>query len=256
MTADSNPMSLKERRVLVTGAASGIGRATSILLSRLGARVICIDLNPIGLSETAALMHGPDHVFRAEDLNQLEAIREWLPAIADESGKLHGFVHAAGVPAPLPLQAVCPTSWRRVFSINTEAALTLAQVFEKRRVRVEGPTSIVFISSVMAHVGSAASVVYSMSKAALEGMARSLAVELSSRGIRVNCIAPGFVNTPMLARVGGGWDEAQRAGVEALHPLGFGEPDDIANAAAFLLADTARWITGTVLTVDGGYTAR
>jgi len=249
-------MAIPGRRILVTGAASGIGRATSLLLGRLGARLICVDSNGEGLEETAAAMDGTGHAFHVRDLNQLDAIGEWLPAIADASGKLHGFVHAAGIPAPWPLRAISPASWRKVFSVNTEAALTLAQVFEKRRVRAEGSTSIVFISSVMASVGSPASVVYSMTKAALEGAARSLALELSAKKIRVNCIAPGFVKTPMLNRVEALWDAGERARVEALHPLGFGEPDDIAHAAAFLLADAARWITGTVLVVDGGYTAQ
>ena len=95
-----------------------------------------------------------------------------------------------------------------------------------------------------------------MSKAALVGMARSMAVELAPRRIRVNCVSPGFVRTPMHNKVAKFWDPEQEARITDLHPLGWGEPTDIANAIAFLLADTARWITGTVLTVDGGYTAR
>jgi NAD(P)-dependent dehydrogenase (short-subunit alcohol dehydrogenase family) len=105
-------------------------------------------------------------------------------------------------------------------------------------------------------VGSPAAVGYSMSKAALVGMARSMAVELAPRRIRVNCVSPGFVRTPMHNKVAKFWDPEQEARITDLHPLGWGEPTDIANAIAFLLADTARWITGTVLTVDGGYTAR
>jgi NAD(P)-dependent dehydrogenase (short-subunit alcohol dehydrogenase family) len=165
-------------------------------------------------------------------------------------------VHAAGIPAPWPLIALSPELWRKVLLINTEAALVLTQIFQKRRNRAEECASIVFISSVMAHVGSSANAAYSMSKSGLEGMARSLALELAGKKIRVNCIAPGFVKTPMFDRMERNWDSDQRSSVEALHPLGLGNPDDVANAAAFLLADTARWITGTVLVVDGGYTAQ
>jgi len=97
---------------------------------------------------------------------------------------------------------------------------------------------------------------YSMTKAALIGLARSLAIELAPRRIRVNCVAPGFVRTPMLGKAAKFWDPEQEARIADLHPLGWGDPEDIANAIAFLMADTGRWITGTVLTVDGGYTAQ
>ena len=116
--------------------------------------------------------------------------------------------------------------------------------------------SIIFISSVMAHAGSAGAIAYSMSKAALEGIARPLALELAARRIRVNCIAPGFVRTPLLDETSKQWDDASRKAVEDLHPLGFGDPEDVANAVAFLVADTGRWITGSTLVVDGGYLAR
>jgi NAD(P)-dependent dehydrogenase (short-subunit alcohol dehydrogenase family) len=115
--------------------------------------------------------------------------------------------------------------------------------------------SIVFISSVMASVGAPGAAAYSLSKAALHGLARSLALELAPVQIRVNCVAPGFVQTPMFDRMASSWDAEQRARVGADHPLGLGAPLDVAHSVAFLLADTARWITGTVLTVDGGYTA-
>ena len=95
-----------------------------------------------------------------------------------------------------------------------------------------------------------------MSKAALEGIARSLSLELAPRGIRVNCIAPGFVRTPLFDKTEKLWDEDTKKYVEDLHPLGFGTPEDIANAVAYLMADTGRWITGSTLVVDGGYLVR
>jgi NAD(P)-dependent dehydrogenase (short-subunit alcohol dehydrogenase family) len=143
-----------------------------------------------------------------------------------------------------------------VFLINTEAALVLTQAFNSRKIYSGDNGSVVFISSVMARVGSPAASAYSMTKSALEGMARSLALELAPRRIRVNCVAPGFVRTPLFERVEQQRDSDYRARVEALHPLGLGQPEDIAHAAAFLLSDAARWITGTVLVADGGYTAQ
>jgi NAD(P)-dependent dehydrogenase (short-subunit alcohol dehydrogenase family) len=114
----------------------------------------------------------------------------------------------------------------------------------------------VFISSIMALAGSPGAIAYSASKAALHGMARSMAMEFAPRNIRVNCVAPGFVRTPMYERTEQLWDDEQKKAVEANHPLGIGAPEDIANAVAFLCCDTGRWITGTVLVVDGGYLAR
>jgi len=252
----SNPMDLSERRFLVTGAASGIGRATAVLLSRLGARVVCADMDELGLQETGRSLASDGHSLQVRDLKDIEGIPGWLAEIANTFGSLHGFVHAAGVPARRPLQSLSIEKWREAFLINTEAALVLAKAFCGRRIYAGKNGSIVFISSVMAQAGSPAAAAYSLSKAALDGMARSLAIELAARRIRVNCVAPGFVRTPMFERMENSWDSDQRARVEALHPLGIGRPEDISNAVAFLLADTGCWITGTVLVVDGGYLAQ
>lgn len=251
-----NPMDLSERRFLVTGAASGIGRATAVLLSRLGANVACADIDAIGLKETHSLLQGGGHRLEVRNLKELKSITGWLSELVEGFGRLHGFVHAAGVPAPWPLKATSVEGSMGVWLINTEAALVLAQAFQRKKVYAGDHGSIVFISSVMARVGSPAASVYSMTKAGLEGMSRSLALELAPRKIRVNCVAPGFVRTPMLARVEQLQDADYSARIAALHPLGLGEPEDIASAVAFLLGAAARWITGTVLVIDGGYTAQ
>jgi NAD(P)-dependent dehydrogenase (short-subunit alcohol dehydrogenase family) len=189
-------------------------------------------------------------------LRDLASISKWMTQLADQWGSLYGVVHAAGLPCIVPLQILSTDKYRDVFAVNTEAALALGRSFQSRKVYAGANGSIVFIASVMAIVGSPAVVGYSMSKAALIGMARSMAVELAPKGIRVNCVAPGFVRTPMYDKVAKFWDQEQEARITALHPLGWGEPEDIANAIVFLLADTGRWITGAVLTVDGGYTAQ
>jgi NAD(P)-dependent dehydrogenase (short-subunit alcohol dehydrogenase family) len=253
---DLHPMDLNGRRFLITGAGSGIGRATAVLLSHLGARVACADIDNRGLEESLSLLNGGGHCALVYDFRDLNGIAEWLGETARNFGTLHGFVHAAGIPAPWPLRSLSVELWREALTVNTEAALLLTKAFQGRKIYAGENGSVVFISSVMGSVGSAAASVYSMTKAALDGMGRSLAIELAGRKIRVNCVAPAFVRTPMLERVGASWDSEQRAAVEALHPLGLGFPEDIANAVAFLLADTGRWITGTVLIVDGGYTAQ
>lgn len=249
-------MELTGRTFLVTGAGSGIGRATSLLVARLGARVICVDIDEAGLEGTRQALQGDDHGFLLRDLKDLDSISGWLGELVASAGPLHGFVHAAGSSMPLPLRALSIPAWRDMFQINTEAALVLIKEFCARKIYAGESGSVVFVSSVMAQAGSPAAAAYSMTKSALNGMARSLALELAPRGIRVNCVAPGFVQTPMFDRVEALQAPDYRARIEALHPLGLGRPEDVANAAAFLLGNAARWITGTVLVVDGGYTAQ
>jgi NAD(P)-dependent dehydrogenase (short-subunit alcohol dehydrogenase family) len=251
-----NPMSLEGRRYLVTGAGSGIGRAIAVLTSRLGARVACMDMNEPALTETMALLEGSDHHASVFDLRDLGAIPAQLQAIATSLGTLHGLVHAAGIPGTLPLRVLTAESWRETFLVNTESAILLTKAFQTRNVYAGASGSVVFITSIMGNVGDKANVAYAMSKGALHSATRSLALELASKAIRVNSVAPAFVRTPMYIKAEQAWTPEQKASVEALHPLGIGEPEDIANAVAFLLADTSRWITGSVLVADGGYTAR
>ena len=250
-----DPLSLHSRRILVTGAASGIGRATCELLSRLRAQVVAVDIDPSGLGVVMSGLTGGGHAQRCADLDDVERIPNWMAEVALEGGPLFGVVHAAGLSCVQPLRLLTPAAYRKVLSLNTEAALGLARGFQKKSVREAGGGSIVFISSVMADVGASGAAAYSMSKAALHGLARALAVELAPTKVRVNCVSPGFVDTPMFARMSAMWDPAQLARVQEDHPLGLGQPLDVAHCIAFLLADTGRWITGSVLTVDGGYTA-
>jgi NAD(P)-dependent dehydrogenase (short-subunit alcohol dehydrogenase family) len=255
--AASNPLQLDGRHILVTGASSGIGRSTALLLHRLGARLSLVDLDEAGLAALLAeLGPGGPAVPHVADLSEVAAIEALVGRCVTANGLLNGVVHCAGIQAIVPVRTLQIEGWRRIFAVNTEAALMLGKSMSSKKVYAGEHGSLVFISSVMGMVGSVGAIAYSMSKAALDGMARSLSLELAPRRIRVNCIAPGFVRTPLLERTGKLWDEDQRKAVEDLHPLGFGEPEDVANAAAFLLADTGRWITGSVMVVDGGYLAR
>lgn len=254
-TALPNPLTLIGQHYLVTGAASGIGRATASLFAALGARITAIDQNEASLAHLVDHLPNGPHASRVYDLAETDGIDDLVREIVSANGLLQGMVHAAGTQAVMPARDIKPEIWRRILAVNTEAALALARNMSRKRV-CQGGGAVVFISSVMALAGSAGSVAYSMSKSALHGLARSLALELAPMGVRVNCVAPGFVRTPMLERLESTWDIAQRDAVEALHPLGFGEAEDIANAAAFLVAATGRWVTGSVLVVDGGYLAK
>ena len=140
--------------------------------------------------------------------------------------------------------------------VNVHAGLNLAKVFTSRKGHdLSRQCSIVFVSSVYGIVGSAANVAYATSKAAVIGMTKSLAIEFAHKGIRVNCVAPGFINTNMAGVVNQKFDPEYSERVEAMHPLGWGETIDIANGIAFLLSDASKWMTGSVVHIDGGYTA-
>ena len=247
---------LTGRHFLVTGASSGIGRSVARLFDSLGAQLSMIDLNRAGLEETAATCVRYDHRLIEFDLRRIEETEAQVKTAVEAGGPLHGFVHCAGVQEVMPARMLTVAAWREVFAVNTESALAVAKSFGSKKVYAGNHGSIVFISSVMGLAGTPAAAAYCMSKSALHGVARSLAIEFAAKQIRVNCVAPGFVKTPMFERGEKLWDDAQRAAVEAQHPLGFGEPEDVANAVAFLCADTGRWITGTIVVVDGGYLAQ
>ena len=250
-----NLLDLGGRRILVSGAASGIGRAIAEVASQQGATIIGIDRNGDGLNAVISSLNGSGHRAVVTDLTDTAAIQGWMFEAASH-GPISGLVHAAGLPCISPVRSLTPDVYSTVWKVNVEAAIAMTRAFQNKKVCGGEPGSVVFIASVMALVGSPAAAGYSMTKGALIAMSRSMAVELAPRRIRVNCIAPGFVKTPMLDRVGGGWDAAQQAAVEAAHPLGMGEAVDVANAAAFLLSDASRWMTGSTLTIDGGYTAQ
>lgn len=251
-----NPLDLSGRHYLVTGAASGIGRAVAVLMARLGARLSLVDVDAAALASVRGYL-AEEGVVQATvfDLRDAEAIGPMVEACVAAQGPLHGIVHCAGLQNVMPVRTLKLERARELFAVNTEAALALSSALASRKVYAGEHGALIFISSVMALAGSPGAVAYSTSKAALHGMALTLSVELAPKRIRANCIAPGFVLTPLLERIERLWEPGQRESVEAQHPLGFGEPEDIANAVVFLAADTGRWITGTVLVVDGGYLA-
>lgn len=248
-----NPMELTGKRILVTGASSGIGRACAILASRLGASVVLVARDEKRLGETLGQMTGGGHVAIAFDLSDLERYEELFKRCASEQ-KLNGMVHAAGIGPAMPIQSVSLALMREVMNINYFAFMELAKWFSKKKYSSGG--SIVGISSVSGVVGWQGVSLYGGSKGAMDSSVRSLAIELASKKIRVNSVVPSNIRTPMLDSVVsvGGEDATQQ--ILAKQPLGIGEPEDVAHAVAFLMSDAARFITGTQMVVDGGYLAQ
>ena len=249
-----NPFDLTGRTILVTGASSGIGRATAVVLSQLGARLILVARSAEALNQTASLLESPGHVVVPFDLNATDSIPDWLKQVAKEQGALSGLAHAAGVHITRPLRFMSGEQLDGLMRINFTAAMQLAKGFRQRGV-CTNPSSIVFVSSVMGLVGQPGVSAYVASKGALVAVARSLGLEFAAEGIRVNCVAPGQVQSRMADVQNESLTEEQRKAVEAMHPLGLGQPEDVAHSIAYLLSNGARWVTGTTLVVDGGYTA-
>lgn len=249
-----NPLSLSGRTILVTGASSGIGRQTAIQLSQLGARIVLVGRSPERLQETAERLRGDGHPIQPRDLSDVDALPKWLKELCKEIGPLNGLVHSAGVHLMKPLRFMSPQEFSDVMTVNVVAAAALLKALRQKGV-CGSPASAVLISSVMGVVGQAGVCAYSASKGAIGSLTRSSALELAPEQIRVNCVAPGWVQTEMADRASSNLTEEQMDEIRGMHPLGLGEPQDVAHAVSFLLSDAAKWITGTTLVVDGGYTA-
>jgi NAD(P)-dependent dehydrogenase (short-subunit alcohol dehydrogenase family) len=252
-----NNFSLKNKNVLITGASSGIGRACAIGCNAMGARVLLIGRKEEELEKTKALLADPSLATLVMlDLTLFEAVTATMQSVLDEFGKVDGVIHAAGISTTLPFRNISVEKLNLFFTVNVAAALHLTQLIVKPGKIASNGASIVFISSVMSQVGESAKVLYSMSKGALLAASRSLAIELAPKKIRVNCIAPGVVDTAMSQKAYYSQNDELKEKIISLHPLGLGEAEDVANASVFLLSDAGKWITGTQLMVDGGYTAR
>jgi NAD(P)-dependent dehydrogenase (short-subunit alcohol dehydrogenase family) len=246
---------LKNKRYIVTGAASGIGKSTSLVLAELGASLLLIDINDSALNQTQKECGDLSKTLNL-DLTNFSSIKDELILAAKDGGKFDGFVHCAGISYISPLKTTDKNAAMKVYDLNAYAALELSKAFINRNVYSGESGSIVFISSVYGQVGSSANVAYAMSKSAINGLTKSLAIELSSKHIRVNCIAPGFVNTQMMSNTNQTFENNRAALLETLHPLGLGNPEDVAYPIAFLLSNASKWMTGAILNVDGGFTAQ
>jgi NAD(P)-dependent dehydrogenase (short-subunit alcohol dehydrogenase family) len=249
-----NPMDLSGRRVLVTGASSGIGKACAILVAELGASVVLVGRNKERLDDTFSKLEGDVHLSVPFYLTVLDEIKSVFVEACSNGLKLDGLVHAAGILPLLPIQAITQKQIVQAMSINYFSFLLLAKFFSKKPFSNSG--SIVAVSSVASVKGWESGTLYCGTKGALDSSIRAMALDLTTKKIRVNSVLPSYIQTPMLD------DTALIIGDDALRsrilkqPLGLGYPEDVANAVAFLLSYAARFITGTQLVVDGGYLAQ
>ena len=248
-------INLNNKRIVITGASSGIGAATAELCASLGAKLVLIGRNEARLSQVRNGLKGQGHAVLSIDLKNYDLFEENLTTLLESFGPVDGMVHSAGIEMTRPLKMLKPKNLQEVFEINVIAGLNLARILTKSNNWSATGGSIVFISSIVGEVGQPGKIGYSASKGALIGATKSMALEFANKLIRVNCILPAMVRTPMSENLLECLSNDARENIEKMHPLGIGSVDDVSCACGFLLSDISKWITGTSLVVDGGYSA-
>jgi 3-oxoacyl-[acyl-carrier protein] reductase len=248
-----NPFDVSGKTFLVTGASSGIGRATARVLAEVGAKVILCGRSEVELEATRSQMERQsEHIIAKFDLTDTDGIPAWVDGICKQNAIcLDGIVHAAGTLNRTPLRVLSKAKVDEVMLVNVYAALALVRAASNKGIMAAEGGAIVLLSSAAALKGSAGMVAYASSKGALISMVRSAAVELAPKKIRVNCIAPAYVRTPMWEQTSSALPDGGTA-VIAQQFLGLIEPEEVATAVVYLLSNAARTITGSTLKMDSG----
>ena len=246
-----NPFSVEGKTILVTGAASGIGKATALQCAVMGAKVILIDLNEDGLNAAKAEL--PDGCVEtyAFNLTDFDVLCETVSRFP----KLDGVASNAGIFYSMMAKLSDKKDMEKIFQINTFSHINLVQQLMEQKKLNKG-ASIVFTSSMSGvFCGAVGGSLYGATKSALAGYAKALAIELAPRGIRVNTIHPGMVNTPLIHSAALSQDVLDED--KKNYPLGrYGEPEEIAYSIVYLLSDATKWMTGTQLLIDGGFSVK
>jgi 2-deoxy-D-gluconate 3-dehydrogenase len=248
--------SLVGRHIMVTGAGRGLGQSMAVAAAEAGAQVTAVARTPVQLEQTCSLAQGASGVVHTVpwDMARTEAVSE-LVDWAEENDPVDSVIHAAGVQLRKPAAELTPGEWREVQKVNAEAPLFLSTEIARRRLADPTPTgSHIFIGSLASTIGLPNVVPYVMSKSAVLGAVRALSGEWAARGIRVNGIAPGYVQTQLTADLLS--RPADHARVLGRVPMGrLGATEDFAGAAVFLLSSASAYITGQMLNIDGGWLA-
>ncbi len=236
----------------MTGASGGLGRATAGVLARLGARLVVTGRREDALRDTLDATGNPEaHAASRFDLGDVDGVPAWMKGIAAD-GALHGVVHAAGLSTAIPIKVLSRARIDGLMLPNVYAALALLRGVSQKGVGAEG-CSVVLVSSVSGITGAPGHATYSASKGALHSLVRSAALELAPKRMRVNCVAPAWVEGPITEvveelRGSGEFDKTRERQF-----LGTVPPEDVGVSAAYLLSDAARRVTGTTMVIDGGW---
>ena len=245
-----NPFSLAGKQILVTGASSGIGRATAIECAKQGATLILNGRNKAALDETKAALEnqeGKHHVLFVADWTEKQAYEQ----IADSLPALDGVVCNAGISKMLPVQFYSEEVLNEVFSVNCFAPMLLIKQLVRQK-KLKNPSSVVFTASISGYSNVApANGIYGASKSALSAYMKYAALELAGKGIRCNAVHPGRIQTPLIENRLLSEEDVKRD--ISLYPMRrYGKPEEVAYAIVYLLSDAASWVTGTNLVIDGG----
>lgn len=242
-----NPFTLEGKTILVTGASSGIGRSIAIECSKMGATVIAAGRNVGRLEETLSQMEGDGHLIVAGDL----AKQEDVDSIVKSLPKLNGAVLCAGIGDSALIPFATPEKVRSTFDVNFFSQVELLRLLVKKKILVKG-SSVVAMSSIGGlSLFAFAHAIYGASKASLRAWMKFASKELGVKGIRVNSICPGMIDTPLIHK--GVITEEQLQEDAKSYPLGhYGQPEDVAYCAVYLLSNAAKWVTGSTFVIDGG----
>ena len=244
-----NPFNLKDKTIFVTGASSGIGKAIAIECSKMGAKVIISGRNEERLKDTLSNLEGKNHEYIIADLSNkddLIILHKRLPV-------LDGLVNCAGLTKVAPFAFATRESFEEVMNVNFFAPTELTRLLVKSK-KISKNGSIVFISSVSGvYCSAVASSIYSSSKGAVNGLVKGVALDLAPRGIRVNSVNPGMIDTDIFSDSAITQDQLNED--MKRYPLGrYGKPEEVAYAVIYLLSDASTWTTGSNILIDGGYT--
>ena len=245
--SEYNPFSLSGKAILITGASSGIGQATAVSCSRLGAKVVVCARDSGRLEETLNLLSGSGHSKIVAELSNLDGLKD----VVDEMPAVDGLVLCAGRGLTLPFLFGVKVKYDEIFNINFHSPVELLRLAVKKK-KLNPNSSVVFVSSIGGNkVFSVGNAIYGASKAAINSTMKFCAKELALKKIRVNSVNPGMTMTKLINR-GTLTEEQFKADMERYPLKRYGEPDDIANGIVYLLSNASSWVTGHALVIDGG----